>query len=68
MEFKIKDIVKGNKADFSFFRSGNMFYAVTVHGTKWTFPVSLKDIAGASLFPLCVRSSRPTFSEPPSQS
>ena len=34
MEFKIKDIVKGNKAHFSFYRSGNMFYAVTVHGTK----------------------------------
>jgi hypothetical protein len=50
MEFKIKDIVKGNKAHFSFYRSGNMSYAVTVHGTKWMFPVSLEDIAGASLF------------------
>jgi hypothetical protein len=50
MEFKIKDIVKDNKAHFSFYRGGNMFYAVTVHGTKWMFPVSLEDIAGASLF------------------
>ncbi|MFZ0278301.1 MAG: hypothetical protein WA254_22920 [Candidatus Sulfotelmatobacter sp.] len=50
MEFKIKDIVKGNKAYFSFYRTGNMFYTVTVQGTKWTFPVSLEDIAGASLF------------------
>jgi hypothetical protein len=30
--------------------SGNMFYAVTVNGTKWMFPVSLEDIGGASLF------------------
>ena len=50
MEFKIKDIVKGNKAYFCFYRSGNMFYTVTVDETKWMFPVSLEDIAGASLF------------------
>jgi hypothetical protein len=50
MEFKIKDIVKGNKAHLSFYRSGNMFYTVTVDGTKWMFPVSLEDIAGATLF------------------
>ena len=35
MEFKIKDIVKGNKAHFSFYRGGNMFYTVTVNGAKW---------------------------------
>jgi hypothetical protein len=50
MQFAIKDIVKDNKAHFSFYRSGNMFYTVTVNGTKWMFPVSLEDIAGASLF------------------
>jgi len=50
MEFKIKDVVKDNKTHFSFYRGGNMFYTVTVHGTKWMFPVSLEDIAGASLF------------------
>jgi hypothetical protein len=50
MQFKIKDIVKGNNAHSSFYRSGNMFYAVTVNGTKWIFPVSLEDIGGASLF------------------
>ena len=27
-----------------------MFYTVTINGTKWMFPVSLEDIAGASLF------------------
>jgi predicted DNA-binding transcriptional regulator AlpA len=35
MQFAIKDIVKDNKAHFSFYRSGNMFYTVTVNGTKW---------------------------------
>jgi hypothetical protein len=50
MQFAIKDIVKGNKAHFSLYRSGNMFYTVTVNGTKWMFPVSLEDIGGASLF------------------
>ncbi len=50
MELKIKDIVKDNKAHFSFYRSGNMFYRVTVNGERWMFPVSLEDIGGASLF------------------
>jgi len=50
MELKIKDIVKGNMAHFSFYRGGNMFYTVTVFGVKWMFPVSLEDIGGASLF------------------
>jgi hypothetical protein len=50
MQFAIKDIVKGNKAHFSFYRGGNMFYTVTVNGTKSMFPVSLEDIGGASLF------------------
>jgi len=50
MELKIKDIVKDNKAHFSFYRTGNMFYTVTVNGERWMFPVSLEDIGGASLF------------------
>jgi hypothetical protein len=50
MEFRMEDIVKDNKAHFSFHPSGNMFHTVTVHGTKWMFPVSREDMAGASLF------------------
>jgi hypothetical protein len=50
MELKIKDIVKDNMAHFSFYRAGNMFYTVRTHGVKYMFPVSLEDIAGASLF------------------
>ena len=36
MQFAIKDIVKDNKAHFSFYRSGNMFYTVTVNGSSGT--------------------------------
>ena len=50
MEFKMIDIVKGNMAQFPFYRAGNMFYTVTAYGVKWMFPVSLEDIGGASLF------------------
>jgi hypothetical protein len=50
MEFKIKDIVKGNMAQFCFYRAGNMFYTVNAYDKRWMFPVSLEDIGGASLF------------------
>jgi len=50
MELKIKDIVKGNFAHFSFYRNGNIFYTVRVNGTLYQFPVNLEDIGGASLF------------------
>jgi hypothetical protein len=50
MELKIKDLVKDNMPHFSFYRAGNMFYTVRAHGVKYMFPVSLEDIAGASLF------------------
>lgn len=46
----IKQIVKDNTATFSFYRTGNMFYNVTVDGIIYQFPVSLDDIGGASLF------------------
>jgi hypothetical protein len=45
----VKDIVKNNIATFSFYRSGNMFYNVTVEGVLYSFPVSLEDIGGATL-------------------
>lgn len=51
MPIDIKTIVKNNTARFSFYRLGNMFYNVTVDGIEFTFPVSLEDIGGASLFP-----------------
>jgi len=46
----IKSIVKGNMAKFSFYRAGNMFYAVHVDGVAYEFPVSVEDIGTASLF------------------
>lgn len=50
MEFKIKDIVKNNTTHFSFLRGENAYYTVTVHGTKYVYPVNLKDLNGASIF------------------
>jgi len=46
----VKDIVKGNVAKISFVRAGNAFYDVTVDGVTYTFPVSLEDLGGASIF------------------
>jgi hypothetical protein len=45
----IKQIVINNTARFSFYRSGNIFYAVEVSGQNYQFPVSLEDIGGATL-------------------
>lgn len=45
----IKKIVKDNTARFSFYRTGNAFYNVTVDGVEYAFPVSLEDIGGATL-------------------
>jgi hypothetical protein len=44
MQFGIKDIVKGNQAHFSFYRSGNMFYTVTVNGGNGCFRSALKTL------------------------
>jgi hypothetical protein len=45
----IKQIVKDNMARFSFYRMGNMFYAVDVEGQRHQFPVWLEDIGRATL-------------------
>lgn len=50
MELTIKQIVKDNVAKFSFYRAGNAFYNVVVNGITYVFPVSIEDIAGATLF------------------
>jgi hypothetical protein len=47
---KLKTIVQNNNpANFSFYRSGVMFYTVTVDGVLYSFPVPLEDIGGAIL-------------------
>lgn len=46
----IKSIVKDNTARFSFLRGENAYYTVTVEGVKYSFPVSLVDLGGASIF------------------
>ncbi|HKF21923.1 MAG TPA: hypothetical protein VKE93_10155 [Candidatus Angelobacter sp.] len=50
MELSIKEIVKNNLTHFSFLRGENAYYTVVVHGTKFVYPVSLKDLDGASIF------------------
>ena len=45
----IKQIVKGNKATFSFYRAGYMYYEVCVDGKLYRFPVSLEDLGTATL-------------------
>jgi len=50
MALTIKQIVKDHRATFSFYRAGNMFYNVTVDGIIYSFPVSLEDLGGASVF------------------
>ena len=49
MKPTLKEIVKGNVAEFSFYRAGNMFYVVRVNDVFYEFPVGLEDIGGATL-------------------
>src|SRR5215472_4246494 len=35
---------------FSFLRGEHAYYTVVVHGTKYVYPVNLKDLGGASIF------------------
>lgn len=47
----LKEIVKGgNKALFSHYRDGNFFYVVEVEGKRYSFPISLEEAKGATLF------------------
>ncbi len=39
----LKSIVKDNKAYFSHYQNGKMFYTVTVDGQKYIFPIDLSD-------------------------
>ena len=48
---KLMDIVgKNNMAKFSHYRDGNFFYNVIVDGTKYSFPISIEEAKGATLF------------------
>ena len=45
----IKQIVKDNKATFSFYRQNVAYYNVTVDGVVYVFPVPVDDLGGATL-------------------
>ncbi len=44
----LKQIVKGNQANFSHYRAGHLYYDVTVEGERYSFPVPLEDVGDAT--------------------
>lgn len=51
MSHDLKAIVGGdNKAVFSHYRDGNLFYVVKVHEQKYSFPIPVEDAKGTTLF------------------
>ena len=44
----LKEIVKGNKVYFSYYRTGNLYYSVEVDEKKYEFPVPISDTGEAS--------------------
>lgn len=49
MKHTVSEIVKGNKAVFSYYKSSIMYYSVQVDDIKYTFPVYLEDIKDTEL-------------------
>ena len=45
----VKDIVKGNQAEFSHLVNGCAYYSVQVEQLTYTFPVPLNDVNDATL-------------------
>jgi hypothetical protein len=51
MSHDLKTIVSNdNKAKFSHCRDGNFFYVVTVQDQTYSFPISIEDAKGTTLF------------------
>lgn len=50
IRMNLTEIVKNNIARFNYYRQGFAYYEVIVKGHKYIFPVSLGDLAGASIF------------------
>ena len=44
----LKEIVKGNQANFSHYRAGHLYYNVTVEGEQFSFPVPIEDVGDAT--------------------
>jgi hypothetical protein len=45
----IKEIIKDNIAEFSFYRQGYLYYSIIVEGQKYEFPVDIKDLGDATV-------------------
>jgi len=51
MSHDLKTIVSdGNKAKFSHYRDGNLFYLVKVQDQTYSFPIPIEDAKGTTLF------------------
>jgi hypothetical protein len=51
MSHDLKTIVSnGNKAKFSHYRDGNFFYVVRLQDQAYSFPISIEEAKGATLF------------------
>ena len=51
MSHDLKTIVRdGNKAKFSHYRDGNFFYVVKVQDREYSFPISVEDARGTTMF------------------
>jgi len=44
----LKQIVKGNQAQFSHYRAGHLYYNVPVEGEQFSFPVPIEDVGDAT--------------------
>jgi hypothetical protein len=52
MSHELKAIASGdNKGSFSHYRDGNFFYVVKVNNKAYSFPISIEDAKGTTLFP-----------------
>jgi len=45
----IKEIVKDNIAEFSFYRQNHLYYKIKIEGDWYEFPIDIEDLGTASL-------------------
>lgn len=49
MNFTIKDLVKGNFCEFSYYRKGFAYYTIAFEENKYIFPVELITVGDGNL-------------------
>ena len=48
MELSLKEIIKDNVVNFSYYRAGYLYYNITTNSIKYSFPVPIEDIGDAT--------------------